>query len=71
MCLESCLSDPPSQATLERHLPKVRSIIIGLLTGLREKQRQYRDGVAAKRAKEVRDRDRREIGRASCRERVS
>ncbi|KAL8279130.1 hypothetical protein RQP46_008386 [Phenoliferia psychrophenolica] len=59
VCLESCLSDPPSQQTLERHLPKVRQIIIGLLTGLREKQRQYRDGVAAKRAKELRDRERR------------
>ncbi|KAM0752982.1 AIP3-domain-containing protein [Meredithblackwellia eburnea MCA 4105] len=52
VCLESCLSDPPSQATLERHLPKVRQIIIGLLTGLREKQRLYRDGVAAKRERE-------------------
>ncbi|KAK4704862.1 hypothetical protein P7C70_g1354, partial [Phenoliferia sp. Uapishka_3] len=61
VCLESCLSDPPSQQTLERHLPKVRQIIIGLLTGLREKQRQYRDGVAAKRAKELRDRERRGV----------
>ncbi|KAI5476928.1 actin-interacting protein 3 [Pseudohyphozyma bogoriensis] len=48
-CLESCLSDPPSQETLERHLPQVRQIIIGLLTGLREKQKIYREGVSARR----------------------
>lgn len=47
-----CLSEPPSQATLERHLPKVRQIIIGLLHGLREKQRLYRDGVAKRRQRE-------------------
>ncbi|GAA5909397.1 hypothetical protein JCM6882_000971 [Rhodosporidiobolus microsporus] len=52
VCLETCLSDTPSQATLERHLPEVRQIIIGLLHGLREKQRLYRDGVAARRARE-------------------
>ncbi|KAK4050371.1 Bud site selection protein 6 [Microbotryomycetes sp. JL201] len=51
-CLETCLSETPSQATLERHLPKVRQIIIGLLHGLREKQRQYRDSAAARRARE-------------------
>ncbi|GAA5923492.1 formin-mediated actin nucleation enhancer [Sporobolomyces koalae] len=56
VCLETCLSDTPSQATLERHLPQVRQIIIGLLHGLREKQRLYRDGVAARRAKEATDR---------------
>ncbi|GAA6024019.1 hypothetical protein JCM11491_000534 [Sporobolomyces phaffii] len=50
VCLETCLSDTPSQATLERHLPQVRQIIIGLLHGLREKQRLYRDGVAQRRA---------------------
>ncbi|BGP36187.1 Bud site selection protein 6 [Rhodotorula kratochvilovae] len=53
ICLESCLSNPPSQATLERHLPEVRQIIIGLLHGLRDKQRQYREGVAARRAREA------------------
>ncbi|GAA6047475.1 hypothetical protein JCM3770_005766 [Rhodotorula araucariae] len=53
VCLESCLSNPPSQATLERHLPQVRQIIIGLLHGLRDKQRQYREGVAARRAREI------------------
>lgn len=53
VCLESCLSNPPSQATLERHLPDVRQIIIGLLHGLRDKQRQYREGVAARRAREA------------------
>ncbi|GAA5860348.1 hypothetical protein JCM8547_003470 [Rhodosporidiobolus lusitaniae] len=52
ICLETCLSDTPSQSTLERHLPQVRQIIIGLLHGLREKQRLYRDGVAARRARE-------------------
>ncbi|GAA6007999.1 hypothetical protein JCM10207_006992 [Rhodosporidiobolus poonsookiae] len=52
ICLETCLSDTPSQATLERHLPQVRQIIIGLLHGLREKQRLYRDGVAARRQRE-------------------
>ncbi|GAA6044189.1 hypothetical protein JCM8097_006446 [Rhodosporidiobolus ruineniae] len=52
ICLETCLSDTPSQATLERHLPQVRQIIIGLLHGLREKQRLYRDGVAARRARD-------------------
>ncbi|GAA6048105.1 Bud site selection protein 6 [Rhodotorula toruloides] len=53
VCLETCLSDPPSQATLERHLPQVRQIIIGLLHGLREKQRMYREGVTARRAREA------------------
>ncbi|KPV78034.1 uncharacterized protein RHOBADRAFT_32642 [Rhodotorula graminis WP1] len=53
VCLESCLSNPPSQATLELHLPDVRQIIIGLLHGLRDKQRQYREGVAARRAREA------------------
>ncbi|GAA5909043.1 formin-mediated actin nucleation enhancer [Sporobolomyces salmoneus] len=57
VCLETCLSDTPSQATLERHLPQVRQIIIGLLHGLREKQRLYRDGVAARRAKESQERN--------------
>ncbi|BGP12182.1 hypothetical protein JCM10213_009334 [Rhodosporidiobolus nylandii] len=52
VCLETCLSDTPSQTTLEKHLPQVRQIIIGLLHGLREKQRLYRDGVAARRARE-------------------
>lgn len=53
VCLETCLSDQPSQATLERHLPQVRQIIIGLLHGLREKQRLYREGVAARRQREA------------------
>ncbi|GAA5935203.1 hypothetical protein JCM3775_007232 [Rhodotorula graminis] len=53
VCLEGCLSNPPSQATLELHLPDVRQIIIGLLHGLRDKQRQYREGVAARRAREA------------------
>ncbi|GAA5964644.1 hypothetical protein JCM21900_005004 [Sporobolomyces salmonicolor] len=53
VCLETCLSDSPSQATLERHLPQVRQIIIGLLHGLREKQRLYRDGVATRRARDA------------------
>ncbi|GAA5897794.1 hypothetical protein JCM5296_006076 [Sporobolomyces johnsonii] len=53
VCLETCLSDTPSQATLERHLPQVRQIIIGLLHGLREKQRLYRDGVATRRARDA------------------
>ncbi|GAA5999966.1 formin-mediated actin nucleation enhancer [Rhodotorula paludigena] len=51
VCLESCLSEVPTPATLERHLPKVRQIIIGLLHGLREKQRLYREGLAARRAR--------------------
>ncbi|KWU42627.1 AIP3-domain-containing protein [Rhodotorula sp. JG-1b] len=54
VCLETCLSDQPSQATLERHLPQVRQIIIGLLHGLREKQRLYREGVAARRQRDAR-----------------
>ncbi|ORY80249.1 actin interacting protein 3-domain-containing protein [Leucosporidium creatinivorum] len=58
ICLETCLSDTPSQATLEKHLPKVRQIIIGLLHGLREKQRLYRDGAAARRVKETQERER-------------
>lgn len=57
ICLETCLSDTPSQATLERHLPKVRQIIIGLLHGLREKQRLYRDGAAARRVRETKERE--------------
>lgn len=57
VCLETCLSDTPSQATLERHLPKVRQIIIGLLTGLREKQKLYREGVATRRAGELKETD--------------
>ncbi|GAA5990466.1 hypothetical protein JCM11641_007212 [Rhodosporidiobolus odoratus] len=52
ICLETCLSDTPSQAALERHLPQVRQIIIGLLHGLREKQRLYREGSAARRERE-------------------
>ncbi|KAK4052224.1 Bud site selection protein 6 [Microbotryomycetes sp. JL221] len=55
-CLETCLSEQPSQSTLEKHLPQVRQIIIGLLHGLREKQRLYRDGAAQRRLKE-RERD--------------
>lgn len=54
VCLETCLSDQPSQTTLERHLPQVRQIIIGLLHGLREKQRLYREGVAARRQRDAR-----------------
>ncbi|GAA5961258.1 hypothetical protein JCM3765_002887 [Sporobolomyces pararoseus] len=65
VCLETCLSDTPSQATLERHLPQVRQIIIGLLHGLREKQRLYRDGVAARRAKESQERSTTSAGPSS------
>lgn len=64
VCLETCLSDVPSQATLEKHLPGVRQIIIGLLTGLREKQKLYREGVALRKAKDLQEREaaaRREI----------
>ncbi|SGY34285.1 BQ5605_C002g01606 [Microbotryum silenes-dioicae] len=57
ICLETCLSEEPSQATLERHLPKVRQIIIGLLHGLREKQRLYRDNSAARRVRETQERE--------------
>lgn len=68
VCLETCLSDVPSQATLEKHLPGVRQIIIGLLTGLREKQKLYREGVALRKAKDLQEREaaaRREIANAA------
>ena len=42
VCLETCLSEDASPQTLEAHLPRIREVIIGLLTGLREKQNIYR-----------------------------
>ncbi|KAI0033369.1 actin interacting protein 3-domain-containing protein, partial [Vararia minispora EC-137] len=40
--LEDCLSEEPSQTTLEKYLPKVRGIITSLLQGLRAKQTVFR-----------------------------
>lgn len=40
--LEDCLSEDASSTTLEKYLPQVRSIITGLLQGLRGKQHQFR-----------------------------
>lgn len=42
VCLEACLSEPASPATLERHLPRIREIIIRLLQGLKSKQHHYK-----------------------------
>ncbi|KDN46151.1 AIP3-domain-containing protein [Tilletiaria anomala UBC 951] len=41
-CLEACLSEEASQSVLEKHLPRVREIIIALLQGLKLKQAQYK-----------------------------
>ncbi|KAG4305333.1 hypothetical protein PORY_001503 [Pneumocystis oryctolagi] len=40
--LESTLSEEASPETLERYLPRIRSIIINLLQGLKRKQAEYR-----------------------------
>ena len=42
VCLESCLSEEASTATLERHLPRIRDIIVRLLQGLKTKQAYYK-----------------------------
>lgn len=42
VCLEACLSEPASPDTLERHLPRIREIIIRLLQGLKAKQLYYK-----------------------------
>lgn len=42
ICLEACLSEPASPDTLERHLPRIREIIIRLLQGLKAKQHYYK-----------------------------
>lgn len=53
-CLESCLSeDEASPATLERHLPAIKSIIVRLLQGLKSKQALYKSTVAEQRASSV------------------
>ena len=41
-CLETCLSEPASPATLEQYLPRIREIIIRLLQGLKAKQASYK-----------------------------
>ncbi|KAI0291877.1 actin interacting protein 3-domain-containing protein [Russula brevipes] len=47
--LEDCLSEDASQATLEKYLPQVRSIITRLLQALRGKQHLFRQIVSSKR----------------------
>ncbi|WFD23395.1 Bud site selection protein 6 [Malassezia equina] len=42
VCLEACLSEPASPDALERHLPRIREIIIRLLQGLKAKQLHYK-----------------------------
>ena len=42
VCLESCLSEEASTTTLERHLPRIRDIIVRLLQGLKTKQAYYK-----------------------------
>ena len=42
VCLETCLSEEASTATLERHLPQIRDIIVRLLQGLKTKQAYYK-----------------------------
>ncbi|KAH9986105.1 actin interacting protein 3-domain-containing protein [Russula compacta] len=49
--LEDCLSEDASSTTLEKYLPQVRSIITGLLQGLRGKQHQFRQIVSNNRPK--------------------
>ena len=41
-CLEACLNEDPCQETLNLHLPNVRTIIYGLLNGLKQKQAIYK-----------------------------
>lgn len=48
-CLEACLSEDASQAALDRHLPQVRQIVVGLLQGLKAKQALYKDYLLASR----------------------
>lgn len=67
VCLETCLSDVPSEATLEKHLPQVRGIIIGLLTGLRQKQKLYREGAALRRGREIQERANKEQAELNAR----
>lgn len=43
VCLEDCLSEPASPAVLDRHLPRIREIIIRMLEGLKRKQQAYKD----------------------------
>lgn len=42
VCLETCLSERASPATLEQYLPRIREIIIRLLQGLKVKQASYK-----------------------------
>ncbi|WFC96841.1 Bud site selection protein 6 [Malassezia brasiliensis] len=42
VCLETCLSEHASPATLEQYLPRIREIIIRLLQGLKVKQASYK-----------------------------
>ena len=41
-CLEQCLSEEPSQETLNLYLPTIRTIIFNLLNGLKQKQAAYK-----------------------------
>lgn len=43
VCLEDCLSEPASPAVLDRHLPRIREIIIRMLEGLKRKQQAYKE----------------------------
>lgn len=53
-CLEACLSeDQASPATLERHLPAIKAIIVRLLQGLKAKQALYKSMIAQQRASQV------------------
>ena len=42
LCLEPALSEDPSQETLNKYLPHIRSIIFNLLNGLKQKQAAYK-----------------------------
>ncbi|KAF9917690.1 Bud site selection protein 6 [Lobosporangium transversale] len=42
-CLETALGEPPSPASLEKYLPRIKAVIIDLLQGLRLKQNLYRE----------------------------
>ncbi len=46
LCLEPALSEEPSQETLNKYLPTIRSIIFNLLNGLKQKQAAYKRLVA-------------------------
>ncbi|WFD35745.1 Bud site selection protein 6 [Malassezia cuniculi] len=46
VCLEDCLSEPASPAVLDRHLPRIREIIIRMLEGLKRKQQAYKELVS-------------------------